>query len=108
MKVPSTTRIVNRALDLRGDAQQQHDSATVNGIDTLVKNLYRGAKAKWATDGALLVTSVNTLGAVYVVTERACDCQAYRPCWHLRLRALLLDMFETEVETADMHAIEGR
>jgi len=104
MRVPSTTTIINRALDLRGDAQRQHDTATINGIDTLIKNLYRGAKAKWAIDGALLVTSVNTLGAVYVVTEHTCDCPAYAPCWHLRLRALLLDLFQTECDTADMHA----
>lgn len=104
MRVPSLTHLVNRALDLRSDALHQNDAPTIAGIDTLIRNLYRGAKMKWAADGALLVTSVNTIGAVYVVTERTCDCPACKPCWHRRLYDLLRDIAQTESDTADMAA----
>lgn len=104
MRIPSLGSIINRALDLRGDALHQHDGQTVRGIDTLIKNLYRGAKLKWDLSGNLLVTSVNTPGAVYTVRTNACSCSCFGPCWHGRARDLLEDMRATEADTADMTA----
>jgi len=105
MRIPSTTRIVNRALDLRGDALNQNDPATVRKIDTMIRNLYCGMKLKWDSgDGALVITSCNTAGASYRVGQQSCTCPAYSYCNHLRLRDLLIDMAETDAETADMAA----
>lgn len=105
MRVPSLSSIVNRALDLRGDAVQAHDESTVKGIDNLIANLYRGMKMRWSIDGSLIVTSATTAGRAYRVTGQGCDCPAFVPCKHMRLRELLLDMLETEAETRDMAAL---
>lgn len=104
MRIPSLTSIVNRALDLRSDALNQNDPAGVAHIDTMIRNLYRGAKLRWNDDGALLVASCNTIGAVYATTAHSCSCEARGPCWHMRVFELLVDMLETEAETADMAA----
>lgn len=105
MRIPSLTRIVNRALDWRGDAVQAHDDSTVRQIDTLIRDLYRGMKARWSIDGSLIVTSATTPSRAYRVTAQSCDCPAFVPCKHMRLRDLLIEMAETEAETADMLAL---
>lgn len=104
MRIPSTTRMINRALDLRGDAIRQHDLVTVAGLDILIRNLYRGARLSWAEGGELLIKSASNPGAVYTVRHNCCSCPCFGPCWHGRARELLLAMFETEAETADMAA----
>lgn len=104
MRVPSTARMINRALDLRSDAIRQHDLVTVAGLDILIRNLYRGARLSWADGGELLIRSVSTPGAVYTVRSNCCSCPSFSPCWHGRARDLILDMIETEAETADMAA----
>lgn len=101
MRIPSTTRLINRALDLRGDAIRQHDLPTVAGLDILIRNMYRGAKLSWAAGGELLIRSASTPGAVYTVRSNCCSCPSFGLCWHARARDLLLDMLETDVITAD-------
>lgn len=101
MRIPSTARMINRALDLRGDAIRQHDLTTVAGLDILIRNLYRGARLSWADGGELLIRSVSTIGAVYAVRHNCCSCPSFNPCWHARVRELLLAMFEDDAITAD-------
>ena len=103
MRIPSAVKIINRALDQRADATNQHDAPTVKALDQLISNLYRGMKAKWDASGDLLVTSCNHVGAIYTVSQRSCTCPAFVAyCVHQRLRDLLLEMFSTDVESADI------
>lgn len=104
MRIPARQHIIDRASDQRADAVARKDIATVKGIDTLIKNLYSGMKMRWDADGALIVRSCNTPGAVYCVTQQRCSCPAHKPCVHQRLHDLLLAMLETEAETADQEA----
>lgn len=101
MRLPSKQRIIDRALDQRGDALLQHDSIARRQIDTLIGNMYSGARLAWSQDGSLRVASVNTPGAVYTTTDRSCTCLARGLCWHMRIRELLLDILDTEATTAD-------
>jgi hypothetical protein len=102
MRIPARQLIIDRASDVRSDAVARKDLATVKGIDTLIKNLYNGMKLRWDADGALIVRSCNTPGAVYAVTAQRCSCPAHKPCVHMRLHELLLDMQATAAESADM------
>ncbi len=104
MRIPARSKIIDRASDARSDAVARKDTATVKGIDTLIKNLYSGMKMRWDTDGALIVRSCNTPGAVYAVSAHTCSCPAHKPCVHQRLRELLQDMQQTAAETADQEA----
>jgi len=104
MRIPSRQSIIDRASDQRADAVARHDSTTIRGIDTLIKNLYLGLKMRWDADGALIVRSVSTPGAVYAVGTHTCSCPAHKPCYHQRLRDLLLEMLEVEADSADMDA----
>ncbi len=49
-----------------------------------------------------MTTSCNTKGNIYRTTQHTCDCPAFKPCWHMRMFDLLLDMLQTEADTADM------
>lgn len=105
MRVPSKQRIIDRANDARADATAHHADDTVRHLDTLISNLYRGMSAKWNADGHLIVRSANTRGAVYTATSNNCSCPAYVDyCCHRRLLDLILDILDTEAETADMEA----
>jgi hypothetical protein len=62
-----------------------------NSLDKLILNIALGARCCFAGSD-LLVESLSSPGKVYTVDSAgACDCRASRPCWHQRLRALLLD-----------------
>lgn len=105
MRVPSKQRIIDRANDARHDANQHHAYDTVRHLDKLISNLNRGMSAKWNADGHLIVRSCNTPLAIYTVTSNNCSCPAYIDyCTHRRLYDLLISMFETEADTADMDA----
>jgi hypothetical protein len=101
MRIPARQSIIDRANDERADAVHAHDESTVRQLDTLIGNLHKGAKLRWAADGALMTTSCNTKGNIYRTTQHTCDCPAFKPCWHMRMFDLLLDMLQTEAETAD-------
>jgi hypothetical protein len=62
-----------------------------NSLDKLILNIALGARCCFAGSD-LLVESLSSPGKVYTVDSAGdCDCRATRPCWHQRLRALLLD-----------------
>jgi len=70
-------------------------------------SVLNGAKLCWHA-GDLLISSLNTPGAVYSVTNCGCSCPngaaGKAQCWHVALFDLLLDMQATAVESADMLA----
>lgn len=107
LTIPRQSAILDRALDLRADAQRQHDASAVKAFDSLIVGVVCGyAQLRWEYQ-YLLVASATTPGMIYQVSHASCTCEARKPCWHQRLRALLIDMFETEAETADMEADAG-
>jgi hypothetical protein len=60
-------------------------------LDRVILNIALGARCCFAGSD-LLVESLSSPGKVYTVDSAGdCDCRATRPCWHQRLRALLLD-----------------
>jgi len=104
MRIPSRHSILARANDQRAAAVQQDDRTTVRQLDTLIGNLHRGMKMRWNAGDTLSVRSANTAGKEYTVTEQACDCPAFTPCNHARLRELLLDMAQTQAKSMDIAA----
>ena len=72
-------------------ARVERSARASSALDKLIINIALGAGFCWA--GAdLLVESLSSPGKVYTVSAGACDCKASRPCWHLRLCALLLEL----------------
>lgn len=105
--IPAAADILARATDDQRQAQLHGDLAGANQLNRLRMNITRGARLTWCL-GDLLIQSVNNPGQVYSVNRSGCTCkngQAGRAqCWHVALYDLLLDMRDTEAETADMEA----
>lgn len=102
LRIPRFTDIIVRALDIRESAVRMHDEATARQIDRLIAKL-PGARMTWQL-GTLIVRSPS--GGTYRVSRAGCDClNAQRShaarCWHWALYNLLLDMLDTEAESAD-------
>ena len=104
MHIPTQFDILARALDCRSDALRQRDTASVRGFDALIVGVVCGyAQLRWEYQ-YLLVASASHPGAIHAVSAYGCSCEARKPCWHQRLRELLLSIADTDVETADMAA----
>ena len=105
MLLPRLSDIIARALDIRDSAVRLADDAAVRQIDRLVQKL-PGARLCWQL-GTLHIVSPS--GGHYQVSRAGCDCLnaqrcGKRQCWHVATFELLLDLFETECDTADMQA----
>lgn len=105
LPIPRTCDIIARALDYRASAVRQGDTAVVAQIDRLIAKLPT-ARLCWQL-GTLHIVSPS--GNSYQVTRAGCSClngqrSSKRQCWHLALFELLLDIFETDCETADQEA----
>jgi hypothetical protein len=105
LRIPRHTDILDRALDYRESAARLADVATVARIDRLVTNLPSTVLC-W-TLGTLHLTSPS--GGRYQVTRAGCSCpngtkSSARACWHLSIFEILIDLFETEAESADQAA----
>lgn len=98
--IPANAAILARAADLRADAVQQRDTARVRQLDHLRDALRSGVRMAWNL-GDLLVSSASTPGAHYVVSCGRCNCPAYKPCKHLALFDILIDMLDTDAGDAD-------
>lgn len=103
--IPRTCDIIARALDYRESAVRMHDEPAVRQIDRVIAKL-PGARLCWQL-GTLHIKSPS--GSTYRVSRAGCDCLnaqrcGKRACWHVATFELLLDMFDTECETADMAA----
>jgi hypothetical protein len=104
MNIPPQAAILARASELRSDAQRAHDASTVKALDSIIVTVVcHYASLEWAYQ-YLLVASASHAGMIHQVSAYGCTCEARKPCYHQRLRELLLDMFDTEVETADQDA----
>jgi len=103
--LPRTTDIIERALDIRSIAVHRNDEPTVRQLDRLMEKL-PFARMSWDL-GTLAVDSPS--GGRYRITRAGCNClngrkSDKRQCWHVCLFELILDMFDTAVETADIEA----
>lgn len=103
--IPRTTAIIARALDYRDSAARIGDTAALRQIDRLIAKL-PDARLCWQL-GTLHIVSPS--GGRYQVTRAGCDCPNgtrghARQCWHVALFELLLDLFETACDSADMAA----
>lgn len=104
LRIPRLSDILDRALDSRESAVRLQDEPTIAQLDRVIANAPR-ARLCWQL-GTLVVDSPS--GQQYQVTRGGCSCKnarkGFRRCWHVALFELLLDMFETDCETADMEA----
>lgn len=103
MPIPTPAIILVRAVELRADAVQARDDGTVRQLDRVIVSLSCGASAWWL-DGNLCVTSVNSPGVIYVISCGVCSCPARKPCWHMQLLDLILDIQDTLAGDADFEA----
>lgn len=103
LTIPPVSAIIVRAGELHADAVRQSDLATARQLKNLIDALVSGMRMTWAL-GDLLVSSASTPGVVYTVSCGACNCPAYKPCKHLKLAEVLLDMFDTQAGDADLEA----
>ena len=101
MTIPPVVAIQDRVRDLADQAWRQDDNATYRQLVNLADALKRGIKMTWSM-GDLVVTSASTPGVVYTVSCGACNCPAHKPCKHLKLAEVLLDMLDTVADSADM------
>jgi hypothetical protein len=105
LRIPRTCDILDRACDLLGSAYRLQDDSGARQLERLITNL-PGAALCWQL-GTLIVRSPSE--HTYRVTRAGCDCPngqkcGKRQCWHVATFELLLDMFDTECESADMAA----
>lgn len=103
--IPRLSDILDRACESLGSAYRLQDDASARQLERLIKNL-PGATLCWQL-GTLIVFSPS--GSQYRVTRAGCSCpngtkSHSRQCWHVATFELLLDMFETDCDTADMEA----
>jgi len=103
LMIPAAADILVVAKEQRADAVQQHDAATIRQLDRVIVGVACGARIWWDL-GDLHVTSVNNPGAEYIVSCGQCNCPAFKPCWHMKLWDILLDMLDTAAGDADMEA----
>jgi hypothetical protein len=104
LTIPSQQSILERCQDMRHDSQMQRDSSAVKAFNAIIASVVCDYDVL-AWDGPYLtVASESHPGATHQVSAFGCSCEARRPCWHQRLRDLLISVFETECETSDMAA----
>ena len=103
LPIPPAADIADRAAAEAREAREQGDTARAARLDRVRMNVLRGANILWHHD-ELLVSSVNTPGAVYAISETGCTCPALKPCWHEELAALLVDMQDDALGDADFEA----
>ena len=103
LTIPPITAIRDRASEQRADALRIQDKPTADQLDNLIKALKRNIRMAW-NYGDLLVSSASTPGTVYTVSCGVCNCPARKPCKHLKLAEVLIDMLDTLAESADIEA----
>jgi hypothetical protein len=106
--IPRHCDMQARIADLHASATRLQDTATAAQLARLSDALLRGARLRWDL-GALMVSSPS--GGTYRVTRGGCDCPngqkcSKRACWHVAAFELLLDMLDTQAESADIAACD--
>lgn len=105
MHIPTQLDILARAADLRRDMQLQRDASGIKALNAIIASVVCDYDVLSWDGPYLTVASESQVGETHQVSAFGCSCEARRPCWHMRLRELLVGIFETDVETADMEAI---
>jgi hypothetical protein len=107
LPLPTADEILTIAKERSELAQLHSDYAGAAQLNRVRVNIKRGARLTWSM-GDLLVQSVNNPGQVYSVNRAGCTCKngaaGKSSCWHVCLFDLLLDLQQTEADTADMEA----
>jgi hypothetical protein len=103
LPIPRTTDIIARIADLRRDAVQQCDTERTRQLNNLATALTAGIRMAWVL-GDLLVSSASTPGVIYTVSCGSCNCPARKPCKHLALAEVLLDLLDAQSGDADLEA----
>lgn len=104
LHIPPAADILDRAADLRHDMQLQRDTSAVKAFNAIIASVVCDYGVL-AWDGPYLtVASESTVGSTHQVSAFGCSCDARKPCYHMRLRELLIGIMETEAETADVEA----
>jgi hypothetical protein len=103
MAIPAQAEILAVCVEQRADAVRQHDDATVRQLDRVIVGVSCGAQLRWVL-GDLHIGSVNNPGVIYILSCGRCPCPATKPCWHLKLLDILLEMQDTAAGDADMEA----
>jgi hypothetical protein len=103
LRIPARAAILARCHELRADALRMADTATAQQLKLLIDALDGGIEMVW-TMGDLLVSSASAAGRVYMVSCGVCNCPARKPCKHLKLVEVLLDMLDTAAGDADLEA----
>lgn len=105
--IPPASAIADDAREQAQLAERAGDHVGAARLHRVRLNVLSGVRIAWHL-GDLLVASLNTPGAVYVVNARGCSCANGRAgkaaCWHVELYERLIDMRETAAETADLAA----
>jgi hypothetical protein len=107
LTIPPVASILALVKERYDQARHFDDTPGARQLDRVRVNLLAGARLAWSL-GDLLVQSVNNPGQVYSVSARGCTCpngvKGKASCWHVCLYDTLIDMRETEAETADQEA----
>lgn len=105
MQIPAQLDILARASDLRRDMQLQRDASGVKALNAIIASVVCDYDVLAWGGPYLTVASESEVGKTHQVSAFGCSCDARRPCWHMRLRDILISIFETECEDADQAAI---
>jgi len=105
LTIPPALDILARAADLRHDAQLQHDASAVKAFNAIIASVVCEYDVLSWGGQYLTVASESHPGQTHQVSAFGCSCEAKRPCWHMRLRELLISIFETDCEDADQAAM---
>lgn len=105
LPIPPVAAIQDRARECQASAERLGDTAAYAQLDRLITRV-PDARLCWQL-GTLHIVSPS--GGRYHVSRAGCDCLnaqrcGKRQCWHWALHGLLLDMFQTDCDTADMAA----
>jgi hypothetical protein len=104
LSIPPALDILARAADLRRDYQRQHDASAVKALNAIIATVVCDYDVLSWDGPYLAVASESEVGKAHQVSAFGCSCEARRPCYHMRLRELLIGLMETEAETMDMEA----
>jgi hypothetical protein len=101
--IPVGAAILDVVADRIELAMCQADEQTARRLNRVRENVARGARLRWSF-GDLHIASVNSPGVTYVLSCGRCPCKATKPCWHLELLDVLLEMADTAAGDADLEA----
>lgn len=103
LPIPPVSAILSRVNEMAADAERQGDTERWRQMGRLINALESGMRMVWVL-GDILVSSASTPGVIYTVSCGHCTCPARKPCKHLALAEVLLDLLDTQAGDADLEA----